>query len=252
MIAKLRIEDGKFSGGFVRTGEEKLRIQDNFVEWPKKWQVTLRPDAIVASSFRATRNGGNVLVFEVGLNGYSKLSLRLVDGRESRLVKMNQVFKTQNNLDGDLYLIYNSNGYRSAYFYSTEFLEWKKKCKIVNVLGKDPNALEVKDRMATEESHASSIDGLSAYTTGLLTIITDGDIVIKNRYDSKLNKKQYFACAENASWVILEKTHKSRIGRVLITQRPVFELQLPEEKFDRIKQYSSIGLELFSKSECVR
>lgn len=244
MIAKLKIQGGKFTGGYIRKGDEKLIIRDTIVEWPQKWQATLHPDAIIATSSRVKGSGGNVIVFEVDLRGYSKLSLKTTNG-QNRLIKKDRVFKTQKNLDGDLYLIYNANGFRSAYFYSDEFLEWKNSHSIVNVLGKDPNTVKIKDRKADESSHASEIDGLSVYATGRLIVITDGKIDVSGKYDAKLKKIRYTACVREASWVILDKTRSARVERVLITQQSVFDLQLPYKEFERIKQCPKIGLEIF-------
>ena len=251
MIAKLTIENGRFVGGYTRKGEDKLDIKNSIVEWPQKWQVTLRPDAILATSFRVAGDGGNVVSFEVGLNGFSKLSLKTTSG-ERKLINMNQVFTSQNNLDGDLYLIYNGNGYRSAYFFSNEFLEWRKAHNIANVLRKDPNEIELKDKHATLNNFAMRVGELSMYTSGRLTTITDGNIMLENKKRTEKGNIIRRVHISDAKWAILEKARKNRIERVLITEQPVFELNIPEPKLERIKRCSKIGLELLPQAECLR
>lgn len=247
MIAKITIKDGSFVRGYVRQSEEKLIIKDSVVEWPQRWQVTLRPDALLATSTRVTGKGGNVVSFELGLNGVSRLCLKTTAGAR-RLISMNQVFTSQKNLDGELYLIYNSNGYRTAFFYSEEFLGWKKLHNITNVVNKDPNTLEYRNRKSGLKSSVVHSGGVAILVSGRLTTITNGNILLKNQLHPTLKKEMQYVNIDNADWVILEKARKKRIERVLVTKQPVFELDLPANEMSQIKKRSEYGLELCSSS----
>ena len=250
MIARLTVENGKFTVGFVRKGECKLIIKDSTVEWPQKWQITLRPDSLFATSFRNTKGGSNVLEFEVNLNGVAKLWLRTTAG-EKRTIYVNRIFEHQNNLDGNLYLIYNSNGYRYAYFFPKEFIDWKKDHGIANVVAKNPNAVQFRDRRANQGSRAVRMGELSVYNFGKLIAMTDGEIILNDvpRFNSETRNLR-FICFRGASWVVLDKVRTTRTERVLITERPVFELQLPETKFEQIRKCSIVGLGLLSQAKC--
>jgi hypothetical protein len=152
------------------------------------------------------------------------------------------VFSNAENFDGDLFLIYNAGGYRSAYFYSKEFNEWKAERNLVNVVSKDPNLMLREKMNADNNSRLAKINGLSLYNSGKLTVITDGSITIKEQdYMDNIVK---FACVDKANWTILEKQKKKGAERVLITEKSIFDLDVPTLAQERVSRASTLEARL--------
>ena len=131
------------------------------------------------------------------------------------------MFENQDSLDGILYLVYNRNGYRTAFFYSTEFMDWKKSNNISKVIRKNPNEYRVRDRRPSSDSRAVRMGRFEIYSSGKLRVITDGLIVYADAECSS---------AINAAWILLEKIRGAHIQRVLITKEPIFGLSLPTRR----------------------
>ena len=132
MIAAVSIGKGPiFAWGYIRGNEGGLIVNKESVEWPNKWNVTVYEDMIMATSFWPTKSGGNTVRFELGLDGIARLFLEKAGNRE--LISEDRVFKKQKTLEGILYLVFNRNGFRTAFFHSAEYIEWKKNNDISHV-----------------------------------------------------------------------------------------------------------------------
>lgn len=226
MIAELGV-GRNLKYGFVHESEEKLDVSDDKAIWSDKWSVVFCQDVLIATSFRPTKNGGNIVTFELGLDGIAKLFLEKGEGGRE-LISESRVFEKQDSLDGILYLVYNRNGYRKAFFYSTEFRDWKKNNNISKVIRKNPNEYRVRDRRPSSDSRAVRMGGFEIYSSGKLRVITDGHIVYADAECS--TKGMRLISAINAEWILLEKIRGAHIERVLVTEEPIFGLSLPTRR----------------------
>lgn len=226
MIAKIIIEGGKFAAGYVRGGDA-LQIHESYVSWPGKWTVSIQ-DGILCQSTRRSSKGENTVYYGISCIGNARLWLETNQEGQWRLLREECVFRHQSNFDGELFLVYNGNGFRSAFYHSNELIEWKKQRGLINIVRKDPNKLAIREKLGSS-SYATELGDLSMFKTGNRTILTDGKV----RVDSTVIKggqSVHVAHLEEATWAILSKERKNRTERVLITQSCVFDLDVPSEE----------------------
>lgn len=241
MIAKITIEGGRFTGGYVRGGDT-VHIQDDCVRWTNKWYARIDRNAgtLACKSTRSTSKGQNVIDFKVTPDGFARLYLKTA--QEERVLQEEQVFKNQCSLDGELFLVYNGNGFRSAFYHSSELIEWKRDRGLVSVSKEDPNKLEIREKIGADRTFVAQADELSFFHSGKRTLITDGTITLEDRKVAGFDKPVKFARLEDATWAILEKERKNKTERVLVSEFPVFDLKVPnlaQERQSRVSTYDS-------------
>jgi hypothetical protein len=241
MIAKIIVEGGKFTGGYVRGGDI-VHIQDDCVRWTNKWYARIDRDAgtLACISTRSSSKGQNIVNFKVTPDGFARLSLETA--QEERVLKEEQVFKNQCSLDGELFLVYNGNGYRSAFYHSNELIEWKRDRGLVNISKGDPNKLDIREKIGADRTFVTQADGLFFFHSGKRTLITDGTITLEGRKVAGFEQPVQFACLKDATWAIIEKERKNKIERVLVSEIPVFDLKVPnlaQERRSRVSTYDS-------------
>ncbi len=228
MIAAVSIGKGPiFAWGYIRGNEGGLIVNKESVEWPNKWNVTVYEDMIMATSFWPTKSGGNTVRFELGLDGIARLFLEKAGNRE--LISEDRVFKKQKTLEGILYLVFNRNGFRTAFFHSAEYIEWKKNNDIIKTVRKNPSEYQVRDKRPSFGSQVIRVGRFEAYVSGKLKVITDGHIVFVDLEQE--SKTIRYVSAEDAKWLLLEKVKGARIERILVAEEPNYELDLPAKHY---------------------
>lgn len=222
MIAAITIERGCFKDGFVRGSKEKLDVSGTDVKWLDKWFVVLRQNTLTATSFRPQKNGGDTVLFELGLDGIARLYLEKENSR--RLINESRVFRNQGSLDGVLYLVYNRNGHRRAFFHSEEFIAWKKEHHLNKVIRRNPSEYQIRDKRPSADLRVLRMGGFEIYSSGKLRIITDGRIACT---DADCPQKPTRVSIVDAEWTLLEKLRGAHVERILVTEKPIYELRLP-------------------------